>query len=101
MRKADAKSLERARASPRVYSQLALQVPVRLVSSVRGVCEHADLWRPGGDFAIESCAAEEPGAMLDTTALHRAGARPPPRPQMLRLAATTFGQVARDRPNVA
>ena len=36
MRKADAKSLEHVRASPRVYSKLGLQVPVRLASSVRG-----------------------------------------------------------------
>ena len=36
MRKADAKALERVRASPRVYSQLGLQVLVGLASSVRG-----------------------------------------------------------------
>ena len=51
MRKADAKSLEHVRASPRVYSQLGLQDPVRSPRACTAECEQADFWRPGGDFA--------------------------------------------------
>ena len=51
MRKADAKSLEHVRASPRVYSQLGLQDPVRSPRACAAECEQADFWRPGGDFA--------------------------------------------------
>ena len=101
MRKADAKSLEHVRASPRVYSQLGLQDPVRSPRACAAECEQADFWLAARADAAASRGERWAGTLTRCWRVCLPGRRHCARRLARAELAKRLAQVARARSKVA